>query len=1304
MISIFAVNLRMRRILNLCWLIALVNMVMFTGSAYAQQFDIRFHTYTLKDGLSQSTINTVFQDEKGFMWIGTQDGLNRFDGYEFKVFSHSLGDSSTISSGFVRDILQLPNDRILLATEKGLNVMDQRTEHFIHYKHDEENQNAIDHDNIYALHKDLDGNIWIGTEKGLNLFDYKKGVFIHHKFMIDGHYMGNAHIRDIKSDKSGLLWIATEGHGLLHYNPRTKEIKKRWGRDKVRSDRVWSVQIIDNEVWIGTTQGLTILDPTTYTPQSSYQNVLRVLHNKEVRSIFKDSSGNIWIGTFEDGLVRFNKAIDQVDIFKKKLNSPTSLNDNIIYAIYEDTFGNIWIGTNNGISRFDKLKQYFHHYKKTTESGLSLSHNNVWSILEANDGRLYIGTNRGMDIVDRKRNTSGHIPLKLLANDRNQSSSGNVLYLFQDTKGRLLAGTDVGLLVADLATNTFRKFPLNNESINDSRVYFITEDSRGLIWCGTRNGLLIIDEKDGIERRFNSTDSIDGLLSGDIVRVIEEGPQGYMWIGGDALNLCRVKWDPMNPDKLGLKVYKANAEKPSALSNSSILSMHADKEGNLWIGTFGGGLNKFEVSTEKFERFTEKEGLANNVIYGILEDNSNKLWMSTNKGLSRFDKTRRDFLNFEENDGLQSDEFNIGAYCKSKSGELFFGGINGFNSFYPDEIKINTVPPKMLVTNFYLFNKEAKTAGGKEINSGITYLNKLQLDYQENVVTFEIAALHYSAPEKNKHAYKLEGFDQEWVYIGNNRRANYTNLDPGVYTFKIKGANSDGVWSEEKSMLTLTVLPPFYKTWKFRIGLFIVVAIAIYYFYKSRLRRIQEQKELLEIQVKERTYEVMEQKEEIERQKSLLEAEKDKVEKLLHNILPEETVEELKIRGKARARSYRMISVMFADFEGFTRISENMKPQELVAELDQYFVKFDEIIEKFNIEKIKTMGDAYMCAGGLPIRNKSNPIEITLAGLEIQRYIDEANKTKEQPWNLRLGIHTGGLVAGVVGIKRFAYDIWGDTVNVASRMESSGEVGKVNVSGTTYEHIREFFKCEYRGKIKAKNKGEIDMYFVHGIKPELSKNGEGIEPNDLFWKYVDLYLYSSINYRKAEKFIIKKLEKELPVDLHYHSIDHTKDVCDAIERIALMEGLVGEDVFLLKTAALYHDAGFVKQYESNEPIGAELAEEALGKFGYTAAQIETVKKLILATKVPQQPKGHLEEIICDADLDYLGRDDFHVIADKLKQELLERDKIKTDKEWDEIQVKFLTAHKYFTKSAIKMRREKKMANLEEIKERLKTYK
>lgn len=476
--------------------------------------------------------------------------------------------------------------------------------------------------------------------------------------------------------------------------------------------------------------------------------------------------------------------------------------------------------------------------------------------------------------------------------------------------------------------------------------------------------------------------------------------------------------------------------------------------------------------------------------------------------------------------------------------------------------------------------------------------------------------------------------------------------------------------------------------------------------YRLRARSTRVHKALLLDQVQDATTEILRQKEMIERQKAELEQEKEKSEKLLLNLLPQETVDELKHKGKARARHYSSVTVLFTDFKGFTKIAETLKPAELVSMLDSYFVLFDEIIASHNIEKIKTVGDAYMAAGGIPIRNRSNPIDTVLAGLEIQHKAAELavhyQEQGHETWELRVGMHTGEIVAGVIGIKRFAYDIWGDSVNIAKRMESSGEPGRVNISGKTYELIKEFFDCTHRGKVQAKNKGEVNMYFVDRIKPEFSADEAGIFPNERFWEYVNLQLYSSINYTRAERHITRLLSNNLNGKLLYHSLEHTRDVCAAVERIARAEKIVGEDLFLLKTAALYHDAGFVKQYAENESVGAEMAREALPAFGYTETQIDLVANLILATCVPQQPKNQLEQILCDADLDYLGREDFWQISDNLMQELMAYDLISTPQQWDEMQISFLEKHQYFTATNISDRQPTKLQHLATITERLAT--
>jgi len=592
---------------------------------------------------------------------------------------------------------------------------------------------------------------------------------------------------------------------------------------------------------------------------------------------------------------------------------------------------------------------------------------------------------------------------------------------------------------------------------------------------------------------------------------------------------------------------------------------------------------------------------------------------------------------------------------------------------------------------------------GFEEKQVYTENQQVSLNYRDKFFQIEFGAINCKDSNKTIFRYKLKGLDEEWIYARRNHFANYYNLAPGFYTFVVQAADKKYKWSNENGVVKISINRPFYYTWWFIAFCLTIGVLWFLWYYDSKVTRIAKQRNLLEQLVKERTDKIVSQNEEIFKQKEEAEKEKHRADTLLLNILPADTIKELKTKGKAQARSYRLATIMFTDFVGFTKVSEKLRPQELVAELDKAFSKFDEIIEKYAVEKIKTMGDAYMCAGGVPIRNKSNPFDVVLAGLEIQRHMEtlkqESIALGNRYWQVRIGICTGEIVAGVIGTKRFAYDVWGDTVNIANRLETTGEAGKVNISGETFEIIKDFFDCTFRGKILAKSKGEIEMYFVDNIKRNLSLNNEGIEPNNLFKQKLNYHLYNKINYKKAEQYILDQLENGLKGTYTYHGLHHTIDVRDAVERIAAAEKVTDEDVFLLKTAALFHDSGFLWQYDDNEPIGAENAKKLLPQFGYNEAQIQIVVQLIMATQIPHIAGTQLEKIICDADLDYLGRDDFEEISFTLMNELMLVGKIKTRKDWDAIQIKFLSKHQFYTDYSIANRNEQKHKHLVVIVER-----
>ncbi len=517
--------------------------------------------------------------------------------------------------------------------------------------------------------------------------------------------------------------------------------------------------------------------------------------------------------------------------------------------------------------------------------------------------------------------------------------------------------------------------------------------------------------------------------------------------------------------------------------------------------------------------------------------------------------------------------------------------------------------------------------------------------------------------------YRLVPFDLDWTEWGERHGQAYFNLPDGQYVFQIQASDGDEYEFHIKiknSFLTKTVIGYSVIGFISIIGFIIMVL-----FYKQKLQRATRQ---VELKLKKEY-------------RMKFKAGEDKSGELANAV---------KSQGRVRSRKYQKVTVLFADIQGFTRIVEHINPEKLIDELDRFFIYFDEVVEKYHIEKIKTIGDAYMCAGGLPNKNRTNPIEVVLAGLEMQWYMEESKKkhTGEYGfWELRVGIHTGPVISGEIGRKNVSFDIWGDTVNIASRMESSGTAGMINITGITYQLVKEFFICEYRGKMPIKYKGETDMYYVRRIKPELSDDDEGVVANKKF--FIKL---QHIRFGDLEEYILNKLETELLDELHYHNKAHTQDVLTQIEIIARGENVTDEDLLLLKTAALLHDVGFIFEYENHEENSITFAKEILPKYNYKDYQVQQVVELIDVTRVGKKPRNFMEKIMKDADLDYLGRADFIPVSESLYRELnVYNGKMDLD-EWNKKQYEFISTHTYYTNTARNLRQVNKERQLQKLKE------
>lgn len=433
----------------------------------------------------------------------------------------------------------------------------------------------------------------------------------------------------------------------------------------------------------------------------------------------------------------------------------------------------------------------------------------------------------------------------------------------------------------------------------------------------------------------------------------------------------------------------------------------------------------------------------------------------------------------------------------------------------------------------------------------------------------------------------------------------------------------------------------------------------------------------------------------LQRKNEKLIRDNEKVKAVLENLSPGKLNKELYIEQKPRSLKFEMTTVLFADIHGFSKISDKIDSEALMDELDEIFFAFNSIVKKYNIEKIKTIGDTYMCAGGIPVKNITNPVDVVMAAIEMQSYLRAFDKNGEgrsdKFWELKLGIHTGPVTAQSSGKKKVTYDIKGDTVNTASRIESVVEVGEILISVMTYELVKEFFVCEYYGKLPVKYKGDLDMYIIKGIKPELSVDGKGLLPNKTFDTRFGL-----IQFTDMQEVILDKLEKELPEKLYYHNVKHTVDIVTEVELIGWGEGISDEEILLIKTAGLFHDVGHVVQYADHEYHGTLIAREMLPKYNYSEKQIDRICDVIMSTKLPPKPKDLLQSIICDADLDYLGRSDFVPVSNTLFKELKEQNMIGTLNDWNKLQVKFITGHQYFTKTARNLREVNKQKQIERI--------
>lgn len=858
--------------------------------ANAQQ-KIKFTHITTDDGLSQSTVQCILKDKFGFMWFGTNDGLNRYDGYHFTIYRNSLKNKNSICANFIISLLEDKQGNIWIGTNNGLckydrdndsfinykighkkgdlshytinsltqdhlgniwvgtiaglNILDQRTNRFKTYYGNLSDPDSLSNANVNCVYEDRQQNLWIGTNNGLNLYDHIKHQFI--KFLHndkDPSSLSENEIKAIVQDKLGNLWVGTNGGGLNHYNYSTHNFSVyRYDQKNpsgISSNTIFSLAADkNNKLWIGTESGLDRLDIKlgSFTVYRNDPNDPNSIKGRSIRSIMADDKGILWVATYSSGINKYNENLALFDLYRSKGINGEGLSYPVVASFNEMSNGNILIGTDGGgLNIFEPKTGQFKHYLHNAANTNSIGSNSVLIITKhKNTDAFWLGMyGGGVDYFDPLKNIYRHY-----------------------TKGD------------------------GNNNLSDNNIYAIMEDRSGNVWIGTNNnGVNVLNPATGKVIRYiydNKHPRDPHFLSSNTIRYFVEQKDGKIWIGTydggiDVFDPATKTFSFLNTDN-------------SNLSSNVIYFIRNDSKGRIWVGTMGGGINLWDPVTRKFKSYTTDNGLCNNVINSIVEDRDGYLWLSTNNGIDKFDPKIAQFTNYSVFNGLQSNEFFLQSGFRSSAGDLYFGGVNGFNVVNPSNIRSNKNIPQVAITDFQLFNKPVK-AGAKDspLKRSIVNTDEITLNHEQTVLTFEFSSLDYTLTDNNEYAYMLEGFDKDWNYVDSQHKATYTNLDPGTYTFRVKASNNDGVWNEKGTSIRIIVLPPFWATWWFRLMMAGLVIFIIYVLYRSRIDYIETQRTILEQLVVERTSEVKNQaialqelNEELQVQSEELQAQSDEV-------------------------------------------------------------------------------------------------------------------------------------------------------------------------------------------------------------------------------------------------------------------------------------------------------------------------------------------------------------------------------------------------------------------------------------------
>ena len=776
---------------------------------------INFQNLTIDDGLSQSLVEYIYQDSLGYMWIGTDDGLNRFNGIDFKIYKNSKSDKNTISDDGITSIIEDSSKNLWIGTDNGLNKMDLLTGDIHRYlisEADRQNSNST----IEELMIDSKGRLIACTISSLNIYDSENDTFE----QVTSNLFKDKVLQDFVEGNNGDIWIATNS-GLYKYSNEENNIQQFNELEDVIGDiDIFSLHYENNNLWLGTkTEGLIIinLEDHSVTQYKNNPKEDNSIASNIIRDILRAEDGNVWLAT-DQGLVLFDEESEKFYTYKKGIDKYSICDEDII-SLYQDNTGVIWVGTFNGVSRF-YINKNFKVYRNDLLNDNSLSNNSVRGIYEDDDEMIWVGTfNSGLNRINKY---TGEVTRYFSSYDENSLSS-NRIRAITGIDNEIWIATDDGLNKYDKNTGVFKVYKEsdNGNTVvnNDIRVVFI--DKSGVLWIGTRGGLCTFDRKGTFTSYNNMLDEV-GIYEKTISAIFEDS-EGIMWIGFGN-NLGIISYNRKNGQ---VKRYVSDENDLNSLTSNMVRCITEDSSGAIWIGTEH-GLNKFIKSDEKFITYTDKEGLSNNFIYGIAVDNNDNIWVSTNYGISMYDKENNNFIRYYEADGLSTNEFNGFSYHRNKDGSsIYFGGVNGLTEINPNNIKVNVIPNKVLID--YI-----KTSGG--IN--IIERDNIKLEYDSRELYIRFFTPEYKGASQMQYAYKLEGFDSDWTFAGHENYARYASLDPGKYTMLVIGRNYNGVWSDI-TKVNINVKNTIWKT-PYAYTIYIIIIITIIYLICNEVKILEQ--------------------------------------------------------------------------------------------------------------------------------------------------------------------------------------------------------------------------------------------------------------------------------------------------------------------------------------------------------------------------------------------------------------------------------------------------------------------------------